>query len=60
MSRRIRLPHQHRLVKPAAAQIAAELAHLREVETKLLLTRDRPPERALPIGDKPSTETLIE
>src|SRR5205809_7921574 len=24
--RRIRLPHQHRLVKPAAAQIAAELA----------------------------------
>jgi hypothetical protein len=22
------------------------------VETKLLLTRDRPPERALPVGDK--------
>src|SRR5215218_7305300 len=30
--RRIRLPHEHRLVQPAAAQIAAELAYLREVE----------------------------
>jgi hypothetical protein len=37
----IRLPHQHRLVKPAAAQIAAELADLREVETKQLLARGR-------------------
>src|SRR2546423_1118760 len=38
--------------KPAAAQIAAELAHLRGVETKLLVARDRPPERALAVGDK--------
>src|SRR4051812_27000593 len=37
--RPIRLPHQHRLVQPAPAQIAAELADLREVETKLLLAR---------------------
>src|SRR3954464_14998712 len=29
--RRIRLPHQHRLVEPATAQVAAELAYLREV-----------------------------
>src|SRR5207249_3172251 len=36
--RRIRLPHRHRLVKPAATQIAAELADLREVETKQLLS----------------------
>src|SRR5437016_4901713 len=50
--RRIRLPRQHRLVKPAAAQIAAELAYLRDVETKLLLARGRPPERALTVGDK--------
>src|SRR5919109_1096232 len=50
--RRIRLPHQHRLVQPAAAQIAAELADLREVETKLLLARGRPLERALAVGDK--------
>src|SRR2546421_636597 len=43
--RGIRLPRQHRLVKAAAAQIAAELAYLRCVETKLLLARDRPPDR---------------
>src|SRR5204862_1041855 len=48
----IRLPDQHRLVKPAAEQIAAELADLREVETKQLLARDRPGERALAVGDK--------
>jgi hypothetical protein len=60
MSRRNRLPHQHRLVKPAAAQIAAELAHLREVETKLLLTRDRHPNAPSRSVIKPSTETLIE
>ena len=48
----IRLPHQHRLVKPAAAEIAAELAYLRDVETKLLLARDRPRERALTVGDE--------
>jgi hypothetical protein len=58
--RRIRLPHQHRLVKPAAAQIAAELTYLREVETKQLLARGRPPERALAVGDKAVHETLIE
>src|SRR5215216_4452246 len=51
--RRIRLPHQHRLVKPAAAQIAAERACLRGVEAKQLLARGRPPERALAVGDKP-------
>src|SRR3954454_21068820 len=50
--RRIRLPHQHRLVEPAAAQIAAELADLRKVETKLLVAGGRPPERALTVGDK--------
>jgi hypothetical protein len=58
--RRIRLPHQHRLVKPAAAQIATKLAHLRKVETKQLLARGRPPERASRSVIKPSTETLIE
>src|SRR5918997_7086583 len=50
--RRIRLPHQHRLVKPAAAQITAELAYQRDVETKQLLARGRPPERALAVGNK--------
>ena len=45
--RRIRLPHQHRLVEPAAAQIAAELAYLRQVEAKQLLARFGPPEPAL-------------
>src|SRR5215212_2256107 len=50
--RRIRLPHQHRLVEPAAQQVAAELAYPREVETEQLLARDRPPERALAVGDK--------
>jgi hypothetical protein len=50
----------HRLVKPAAAQIAAELAYLPDVETKLLLAGDRSPERALAVGIKPSTETLVE
>src|SRR5436309_12938786 len=49
--RRIRLPRQHRLVEPAAEQIAAELAYQRDVETKLLLARGRPPERALTVGD---------
>ena len=32
--------------------MAAELACLRDVETKLLLVRGRPPERALAVGDK--------
>src|SRR5215217_1896978 len=50
--RRIRLPHQHRLVQPAAAQKAAKLAHLRQVETKQLLVRGPPLERALAVGDK--------
>src|SRR5215217_553117 len=50
--RRIRLPHKHGLVEPAAAQTAAELTYLRDVETKLLLARARPPEPALPVGDK--------
>src|SRR5215218_5593970 len=47
--RRIRLPRQHRLVKPAATQIATELADLCDVETKQLLARGRPPERALAV-----------
>src|SRR5947199_367706 len=50
--RRIRLPRQHRLVKPATAQIAAEFAYLRDVKAKLLLARGRPPERALAVSDK--------
>jgi hypothetical protein len=50
--RRVRLPHQHRLVQPAAAQIAAELAYQRGVETKQLLDRGRPLERALTVGDE--------
>ena len=50
--RRIRLPRQHGLVQPAAAQKAAELARLREVETKLLLARDRPREPAPAVGDE--------
>src|SRR5215203_5918527 len=50
--RRVRLPHQHRLVEPAAAQIAAELAYQRGVETKQLLARGRPSERALAVGDE--------
>src|ERR1700748_1077489 len=49
---RIGLPHQHGLVKPASAQIAAKLTYLRDVEAKLLLAGDRPPERALTVGDK--------
>src|SRR5918992_1489036 len=44
--RRIRLPHKHRLVEPAAEQIPAELAYLREVKAKQLVARDRPVERA--------------
>src|ERR687898_3430810 len=50
--RRIRLPRKHGLVQPAAQQIAAELAYLRDVETEQLLARDRPPKRALAVGDK--------
>jgi hypothetical protein len=46
----IRLPRQNRFIKPAAAQLAAELAYLGDVGTKLLLARHRPPERALPVG----------
>src|SRR4029453_16943021 len=40
------------LVEPAAAQIAAELAYQRGVETKQLLAGGRPPKRALAVGDK--------
>src|SRR5215212_1987020 len=50
--RRVRLPPQHRLVEPAAEQVAAELAYPRGVETEQLLARDRPPERALAVGDE--------
>src|SRR6476661_9520086 len=51
--RRIRLPRQHGLVQPAAAQKTAELARLRDVETKLLRARDRPPEPTTPAaGDE--------
>src|SRR5829696_6661076 len=48
----IGLPHEHRLVEPAAEQIPAELAYSREVKAKQLVARDRPPERALAVGDK--------
>src|SRR5439155_7187653 len=48
----IRLPHHHRLVQLAAAQVAAELAYLRDVEPKLLLARHRPREAALAVGDE--------
>src|SRR3954470_18986131 len=58
--RRIRLPHQHRLVEPAAAQIAAQLAYLLDVETKLLLARGPHPNAPSRSAIKPSTETLIE
>src|SRR5437764_4663362 len=50
--RRIRLPHQHRLVELAAAQMAAQLAHPREMKAKQLLIRDSPPEPALAVGDE--------
>src|SRR5437764_11790155 len=50
--RRIRLPHQHRFVKLAAAQMAAKLAHPREMEAKQLLVRDSPLEPALAVGDE--------
>jgi hypothetical protein len=32
--------------------MAAELAYMPDVETKLRLVRSRPPERALAVGDK--------
>src|SRR5207302_7389836 len=50
--RRIRLPHQRRLVELAAAQMAAKLAHPPEMEAKQLLVRDSPPEPALAVGDE--------
>src|SRR5215204_5970072 len=50
--RRIRLPHQHRLVEPAAQQKAPKLACLRDVETKQVLVGNRPGERALTVGDE--------
>src|SRR5215208_6697578 len=50
--RRVRLPHQHRLVEPAAEQITAELAYQCGVEAKQLLARGRPLERALAVGDE--------
>src|SRR5215204_6292899 len=50
--RRFRLPHQHRLVEPAAEEIPAELADLREMETEQLLARGSPRERSLAVGDE--------
>jgi hypothetical protein len=58
--RRIRLPHQHRLVKPATAQTAAKFAHLREMErnsSSLGAAHPNAPSRS---AIKPSTETLSE
>src|SRR5215218_2504805 len=52
LQRRIRLPHQHRLVEPAAQQAAPELADLLEVEAKLLVARNAPSERAVAVGDE--------
>ena len=49
---RIGLPDLHRLVEPAAEEIPAELADLREVETKQLVARGRPVERALTVVDE--------
>ena len=50
--RRIRLPHEHRLVEPAAQQAAAEPADLLEMEAKLLVARDAPSERTVTVGDE--------
>jgi Tn3 transposase DDE domain-containing protein len=50
--RRIRLPHQHRLVKPAAQQIAPDFPYLRDVEPKLLLAGGRPPKPARTVSDE--------
>src|SRR5207237_4806275 len=50
--RRLRLPHQHRLVEPATEQIAAELAHQRGVEAKKLLAGGSPRERTLAVADE--------
>src|SRR5215212_6198661 len=47
-----RLPHQHRLVQPAAEQITAKLAYERGVETKQLLAGIPPRERAVAVGDE--------
>jgi hypothetical protein len=58
--RRLRLPHEHRLVQPAAQQIGAELAYLLEVEAKQLVAGDRPLEAASRSAMKPSAETIIE
>src|ERR1700712_2291010 len=49
---RIRLPRQHGLVQPAAAEIAAEPAYLRGVKTKLLLVRNRPRKAARAVVDE--------
>jgi hypothetical protein len=50
--RRIRLPHEHRLVEPAAAQKASQLACLLDVKGKLLLVGNAPRERAPAVGDE--------
>src|SRR3954468_24636670 len=50
-------PGQHRFVEPAAAEVAAEPAHSREVERKQLLTRCTPPECARRIADVPAHRT---
>ena len=60
LSRRTdRLPHEHRLVEPAAEQIPAELAHLGEVKetARRWAVQSNAPSRS---AMKPSTETLIE
>ena len=58
--RRIGLPHQHRLVEPAAEEIRAELAYLREVKAELLVARAPHANAPSRSAMKPSTETLIE
>jgi len=58
--RRIRLPHQHGLVKPGAAQKAAELAGLREVERNCSSLGTFHPNPPVWLTVKATTETLIE
>jgi hypothetical protein len=50
--RRVGLPHQHRLVEPAAEEVAAELAYLLEVEAEQLVAGCRPGELAVTVGDE--------
>ena len=52
--------HTSVVEQPAAAEIAAELAFLLEMEPEELVAGSTPSEPALAVGDEPSTDTLIE